>query len=520
MPVDLIDLTSDLKDLAQLAADPDSVDDLLVRALDSLKSIVPYDLAAVLELQRDEDQLRVRKALGPLANDKVRNHSISLRDFPSIRQAMERRVPQILEEHDHRDGEGDPYDGVLDLEHGHSCMVVPLFAGDRTLGAMTFDRIECRPYPQGTAELAGIYGQIVSLAIAEAEKSELLDRYRQQLQEQNRLLQEEVAGPSAAGALLKNSQDSAMQRVVRLSEQVAGTDAPVLILGETGTGKEVLAAAIHEWSKRGQKPFVKINCAALPEALLESELFGHKKGAFSGAAEDRPGRFAVANGGTLLLDEIGELPLEAQAKLLRVLQEGTYEPVGSDSSVRVDVRILAATHVSLEAAIEQGRFREDLYYRLNVFPIDLPPLRERGLDILLIAQQILAQLQKQTGRGPWRLSPASERRLRSHDWPGNVRELRNCLERATILQHLGELDVELSPRRRGAKQQSSAHDSASQPPDGLWLTMDEMQRQYIERVLEKTQGKVYGQGGAAELLGMKPTTLQSRMKKLGISRPG
>ncbi|MEL6189572.1 MAG: sigma 54-interacting transcriptional regulator, partial [Myxococcota bacterium] len=349
----------------------------------------------------------------------------------------------------------------------------------------------------------------------------------------NRLLILDSSDDSPS-ATLSHSRAPAMQRAVELARQVAGTDAPVLVSGETGTGKEVLARAIHEWSGRAKGPFVKINCAALPESLIESELFGHVRGAFSGAERDRPGRFQMADGGTLLLDEIGDMPLAAQAKLLRVLQEGTFEPVGSDATVRVDVRLIAATHVDLKAAIDAARFREDLFYRIGLFPIALPPLRERVADVVGIAERFLEGLARRSGRGPWQLGEEARRRLVDHAWPGNVRELINALERATILVPRGVIEGELAvgPAPRSSP---SARGGASPGPESLtvrehgeqvvrdvgdaWPTLEELETNYLRQVLDHTGGKVYGQDGAARIVGMKPTTLQSRLEKRGLKGP-
>ncbi len=508
---DIVDYTADLREIARLAGHPDSLDDVLGRALDSLAALVPYDLAAVLELHGDE--LSVRAARGPLARPEVHRHRITLRRYPTVRRALETRQPIAMLEHHHASDEGDPYDGVLDLPAGHACMVVPLFAGDRTLGVITLDRGVCRPYAPEMVGLAGVYGQIVALAFLHAEQARLLDRYRLRLQEHSRLLAEEAGRPTDATARFEHSRSPVVQRLARQARQVAVTDTPVLLLGETGAGKEVLAQALHDWSRRRDQPFVKINCAALPENLVESELFGHVKGAFSGATGARPGRFLTANGGTLLLDEVGDLPAGAQAKLLRVLQEGTFEPVGADQTVRVDVRILAATNVDLAAAVRDGRFREDLLYRLDVFPLRLPPLRDRPEDVVPIAEDVLRGLALRTGRGPWTLPRATAERLRALPWPGNVRQLVNALERATILQPEGDLEPSLFEAPGNVRR------AAPPPPeDAPVRTLDEVQRLHIEAVLTRTNGRVYGPGGAADLLGLKPTTLQSRMQKLGVRR--
>ncbi len=512
MAQDLVDLTSDLRDIAMMAAHPTKVDDVLARALDYLGEVIPFELAAVLELV--DDELRVRCARGPLASEAVRRHSLALAEHPTLRRVLETRRARVMRDHDHAGEDGDPYDGVLDLPHGHSCMVVPLHAGDRTLGMMSFDNRECGLYDATVLNLAAIYGQIIALALVAAEQAMLLDRSRAQLERLNAVLVEEVTGRTDAAALLEESVSAPMRMLVRHARQVAVTDVPVLITGETGTGKEVVARAVHGWSRRHAQPFVTLNCAALPEQLIESELFGHRRGAFTGATSDRTGRFAAANGGTLFLDEIGDMPVALQSKLLRVLQEGTFEPLGSDQTVKVDVRILAATNVNLETAIAEGRFREDLYYRLSVFPLELPPLRARMDDVPRIAASVLQAIARRTGRGPWTLSPQSIDRMCVHEWRGNIRELINVLERATILQQAGVLDVDLPVQGRRLVPAALP----SHTPAARMRTLEEVEREHIEMVLARAGGKIYGTDGAAALLGLKPSTLQSRMQRLGLTK--
>jgi transcriptional regulator with GAF, ATPase, and Fis domain len=500
----------ELRTLVALAADAAQVDEVLQRALDRLKDVIRYDLAAVLELEGDE--LHVRCARGRLASHRVRAHRIALADFPILRQALASGRPTVLTEQDHSHS-ADPYHGVLDLPDGHSCMVVPLCVRDRTLGAITFDRTRCVPYGDEVVQIANVYAQVVALAMLAAERADELGREKRRLEEQNRLLEAEVTGVFDPARLMERSRNPAMRRAVELALHAARSDVPVLLSGDTGTGKEVLARLIHSRSARASHPFVKLNCAALPEGVVESELFGHTKGAFSGAETSRPGRFAVANGGTLLLDEVGDLAPQAQAKLLRVLQEGSYEPVGSDCTVHVDVRIIAATHVDLQRAISDGRFRDDLYYRLNVFPIAIPPLRERREDVVTIAEEYLANLRRRTGRGPWRLTAAARETLERCDWPGNVRELVNCLERAAILCPSGDLTIEL-PAGGRAPEVTPAQTPRPRPLRSL----AEVEREYIAEVLQATRGKIYGVEGAARILGLAPSTLQNRMKKLGVRR--
>lgn len=496
--------------MARVASLDDGLDDLLRRGLDWLARIAPYDIATVFSLEGEE--LVVKAARGSLVGPWARGHRISLAKFPTIREALETRRAKAFTEQDHAHGDGDPFDGVLDLPPGHSCMVVPLAAADRVFGVLTLDRSKCEIYPPNVVDLAEVYAQILALAIVNAEQRAALERLHRQDHEHAKLLEAELRG--SGDDLLESSKSPSIRELSRRVRQVALTETPVLVLGETGTGKERISRAIHAFSPRAERPFVTINCAAIPAGLLESELFGHVKGSFTGATRDRAGRFQMANGGTLFLDEIGELPVELQAKLLRVLQEGAFEPVGSDRTVKVDVRIVAATHVDLEKAIRDGRFREDLYYRLSVFPLRLPPLRERLDDLETLADNVLAEQARKTGLRRRRLLPSALDKLKGYAWPGNIRELANVLERATILTNerdLGPADIDL-PRRATQSTPPRANDAVTLVP------LDEAQRQHIKRVLAATDGRVYGQGGAAEILGMKPSTLQSRMKKLGIEK--
>jgi PAS domain S-box-containing protein len=314
-------------------------------------------------------------------------------------------------------------------------------------------------------------------------------------------------------------QSKPLTRVLRDIEEVAGTDANVLILGETGTGKELIARAIHRNSRRREKPLIKVNCAAMPGTLIESELFGHEQGAFTGATKKREGRFALADGGTIFLDEIGELPVELQVKLLRVLQEGEFEPVGSSRTQKVDARVIAATNRDLKQATREGKFREDLYYRLNVFPIELPPLRERGDDIGLLAENFVRRFAQRMGRAIESLSEDCIRRLKSYGWPGNVRELQNVIERAVITSRDGRLNLDRALPESGkisTTEYVSPEDAAKRVRTAKEL--DELERSNLIAALEATGWRVAGDSGAAQLLGMKPTTLSSRMKALGIER--
>jgi PAS domain S-box-containing protein len=309
---------------------------------------------------------------------------------------------------------------------------------------------------------------------------------------------------------------AALLRVLTEVRQVAPADTTVLILGETGTGKELFARAIHEASRRSGKPLVKVNCAAIPASLIESEFFGHERGAFTGATARRDGRFALADGGTIFLDEVAEIPLELQGKLLRVLQEGEFEPVGSSHTRKVDVRVVAATNRDLSRAVAEGKFREDLFYRLSVFPLTLPPLRDRGDDVVLLAEEFLRQFAARTGT---RCSPPGSedlKRLREYSWPGNVRELQNVIERAVITSRDGRLNLDRAlPASTGADVEPRALEAARV------MTAEELlqlERENLRRALEATGWQIAGDSGAARLLGIAPSTLTSRVKALGLRR--
>jgi transcriptional regulator with GAF, ATPase, and Fis domain len=305
------------------------------------------------------------------------------------------------------------------------------------------------------------------------------------------------------------AQSEATRQVLAQVEQVAATRATVLLLGETGTGKELVARAIHARSPRRDRPMVVLNCAALPPTLVESELFGHEKGAYTGALTRQEGRFEHADGSTLFLDEIGDLPLEMQSKLLRVLQDGHFERLGGVKSLQADVRVLAATNRDLEAAVTAGKFREDLYYRLNVFPIRLPPLRDRCEDIVLLAWLFVKEFARSMDKTIESIAQPSLEALEQYDWPGNVRELRNVIERAVIVSTGPVLRVDLPHR-------AALPSAATGPAESL--TLDEVERRHILSVLESTRWRVSGKCGAAQILGLKSTTLESRMMKLGIHR--
>lgn len=313
-----------------------------------------------------------------------------------------------------------------------------------------------------------------------------------------------------------------LQTVLEQVRQVAGTEATILISGETGTGKEAIARAIHTTSGRSKKPLITVNCAAIPGTLIESEFFGHEKGSFTGATNKRQGRFQLADKGTIFLDEIGELPIDMQAKLLRVLQEGDFEPIGSSTTVHVDVRVIAATNRDLPKEIEKGNFRQDLYYRLNVFPLDLPPLKVRGDDVVELALHFNTTFSRRLGHMPKSLSPEDRQRLKSYHWPGNIRELRNVIERAVIVAQGNSLNLQAVLPLVERPASTSPTPRNNEPARQLLSVLDiaRIEKENFLLALETTGWRVAGPKGAARLLGVHPSTFASRMKKLGIARPG
>ena len=340
----------------------------------------------------------------------------------------------------------------------------------------------------------------------------LAEQERNRLRQQNVYLQEEIKSEYNFEEIIGGSR--ALQKVLAKIGQVAATDSTVLILGETGTGKELVARAVHNASRRKDRPLIKLNCSALPTGLVESELFGHEKGAFTGATEKRTGRFELADGGTIFLDEVGELPPEVQVKLLRVLQEREFERVGGAKTIAVDVRVIAATNRDLAQAVAAGKFRQDLYYRLNVFPVELPPLRERVEDIPLLVHYFVARYAAKIGRSISGVPLEAMRRLETYPWPGNVRELENVIERAVILSRGPDLEVPAEAVPAVTPPATPAADDQGADPEAL----REVERQHIVTVLKRTGWRVDGPKGAARVLNMHPSTLRSRMQKLGIRR--
>lgn len=387
----------------------------------------------------------------------------------------------------------------------------PLVHGGETLGVLAlFDR---GVLDDAAFRWLRIFADYAAVSIANARAFDEIEALRAQLEQENSYLREEVTTALGLGDFVGES--PGLQKVLRQVQLVAPTDAAVLVTGESGTGKELVARAIHDRSGRASRPLIKVNCSAVPEGLFESEFFGHVRGAFTGAATDRPGRFELADGGTLLLDEIGEVPLAMQAKLLRVLQEQEFERVGDTRTRRVDARIIAATNRDLRKEVDEGRFRQDLYYRLSVFPIEMPPLRERRGDIPGLILHFVRQSAQRLNRAVPRVSHTTLSQLAEREWPGNIRELQNLVERAVILWQGGPLQFPETVAEVRAERVPAPGDTNLLSRAAL----KQLERESVLEALRRTDGRIFGADGAAELLGMKPTTLVSKIRALGIERP-
>jgi len=449
----------------------------------------------------------------------------SKREFPWLDQCIrENRTPIIFSERSEL-----PLEAAADLEtaraHGQkSAAVFPIAVGSQLLGCLSFATVErehvwSQPMIDRlrliTQVFAGVFLRLEHQRKLEASVAEV-ERLRDRLQAENDYLRQRTGIAEGFEEIVGES--PGLRGVLFQAEHVASTDATVLLQGETGTGKELVAKAIHAKSHRRDKALVTVNCAALPPTLIESELFGHEKGAFTGAASRKIGRFELADHGTLFLDEVGELPLDLQAKLLRVLEEGEFERLGSSVTHKVDVRVIAASNRDLVTATRQGTFRSDLYYRLGVFPIQMPPLRMRQADIPLLVWHILGQLGVTLRRKIERVPASTMERLVQYDWPGNIRELKNVLERAVILSPGSTLMLDDLADAKTATAISMRAGGAAQTGAGASQDLETVERDHILRVLATCEWRVRGAGHAAERLGLNASTLYSRMKKLGIQR--
>ena len=497
--------TRQLLELTNAIVGPTDRSELFDAISSALSSFVDCDRSALLVYREETDSLEVYALSGPLADQLPAVGTLVPRGaMRAPWRPIEELRPIITD--DLSAQASTDLDRKLADQGVRGHLAVPLRVKDQVLGVLAVASRRAGVYAQADAERLSRVATQVGLAVEKMLAFEEISRLKSQLEQENLYLRQEIKTEHGFDDIVGGA--PALLEALRAVETVASTDATVLLTGETGTGKEIIARALHSRSGRAERALVKVNCAAIPEGLVESELFGHERGAFTGALTRKIGRFELADGGTIFLDEIGELPLELQSKLLRVLQEGEFERLGSAATRTVDVRVIAATNRDLNKAIADGRFRSDLFYRLNVFPIHVPPLRARREDIRPLVAYFADRFSRKLERGITGVPRSTMDRLTAYDWPGNVRELRNVVERAVILSRGDAL--ELGPWFQ---------DAVSEAPGSDSLDLDEVQRSHILKVLDLTNWKVSGAGGASELLGLKPSTLNHRLKKLGIQRP-
>ena len=482
-----------------------SRDELWAAIAEALGRVVPFDRLALSQYDPKDQQLRIVTYAGPYqrADYTPIGRELKLDDSPAGLAFTSGRY--VLR----RDLEQERATTSEERAYGHgfrSICALPLVVRGERVGAMTVGSLEREQYSEADAAFLMEVANQVAIAIHNMSAYEETQSLKARFEADAVYLQEEIKSEHNFEEIIGHS--APLRHLLAQVEQVAPTDATVLVRGETGTGKELLARALHNNSKRKSRPLVKVNCGAIPAGLVESELFGHEKGAFTGATQRRIGRFELADRGTIFLDEVTELPIDTQVKLLRVLQEGDFERVGSSQTIKVDVRVIAATNRDVQEAVKSGIFRADLFYRLNVFPLEVPPLRERPEDIPLLVNFFLSKFAKSLGKQVRGVSQKSMDDLSRYSWPGNIRELQNVIERAVVLAKGAVVQIdETMLRSQEAVVGSSVID-----------TLDNNERQHILRALNETRWVIHGKKGAAEILGINPSTLRSRMEKLGIKR--
>jgi formate hydrogenlyase transcriptional activator len=505
------------KSMAELSATfidlaPDRVDGEIENGLATLAEVMGGDRASIAEIEHSSGDLLVTHSWARPGFQVFPRQPLNI-VLPWLAERIMRGETTLASSPEHLPPEANGEKAHMESLRFTTALVVPLHVGGKVTGCLA---MSCgslhghKPWDALTISQFQAAADVFANALSRKQAGEMLDRayaeiktLKDQLDMENGYLQQEIKLEYSHTGVVGNS--AAMRGVLKKAEQVADTDSTVLILGETGTGKELIARTIHEMSKHSRKSMVKTNCAALPATIIESELFGREKGAYTGALAREMGRFELADQSTIFLDEIGELPPEVQSKLLRVLQEGEFERLGSPRTIKVNVRVIAATSRDLRAMVEEGKFREDLFYRLNVFPIVIPPLRERPEDIPALVWHILKDLGQRMGRSIDVVHASTMQAFQKYSWPGNVRELRNVIERNLILNTGSTFRAEVP--------------ELEQKPGRDLRHLDEVETEYFRNVLQATGWRIRGKRGAAEILGVKATTLEARMKKLGISRP-
>lgn len=496
-----------------------SLDECADRVATLTRAQIPADEFTLWRLARDASEANAITVPLDGARTPTSEHSarrmVSLQGFDVVQPLRAMATPLVVEA---------PFDSPL-AHHfvgsmWKSALILPLDDRERPTGLVVFASHKPRAFSADQRALAQELRAPLSTAVRLENERETEQRTREALEAERRALLQRLDRDEVAGTIVGG--DGGLRDVMIRVEQVAPTDAPVLLLGETGAGKEVIARAIHARSRRNQGPIVRVNCGAIAPGLIDSELFGHEKGSFTGATTTRKGWFERADGGTLFLDEVAELPLDAQVRLLRILQDGIFERVGAQRPTRVDVRVVAATHRNLRDMVKRGAFREDLWYRLSVFPIEILPLRDRPEDIPALASHFAARAGTRLGGAPLTLTPNDVELLITYAWPGNVRELATVIERAAILGDGKRLRIGAALGNVSAAVPASADlprlavDPAASHDDGTILPLDRAMARHIERALHVTRGRIEGRGGAAALLRINPHTLRARMRKLGV----
>ena len=480
-------------------------EELFTAISEVLARVIKFDRLALSMYDPESDVLRLVTYAGPYRREDYTpiGRVLDLNDSPAGRAFLNQKP--VLR----RDLETERQTSSEQRAYGHgfrSFCALPVTVRGRRIGAITVGSLAKNQYAEADAEFLMEIANQIAIAVDNMKSHEETEALKARFEAEAVYLQEEIKTEHNFEEII--GQSSLLRQLLRNVEQVAPTEATVLIQGETGTGKKLVARAVHDRSRRKDRPLVKVNCGSIPAGLVESELFGHEKGAFTGVTQRRIGRFELANGGTIFLDEVTELPIDTQVKLLRVLQEGEFERVGSSQTIKVDVRAIAATNRDLKEVVKNGTFRSDLFYRLNVFPLGVPALRERKDDIPLLVNFFLSKFGKKLGKEVRGVSQKSMDSLLHYDWPGNVRELQNIVERVAVLASGPIVQIDESMVGSGETARESVVD-----------TLENAERNHILRALNETRWVVHGKKGAAEILGINPSTLRSRMEKLGIKRP-
>jgi len=489
----------------------------VLRAISTnIREVVQCDLAVIALLDGESGNLRLYALDFPHNKGFVKEDLLIIpKENDPGKRALETLRPVIVGATDPVTFPREVHEMVVGEGIKSHC-VIPLVNRRRALGTLTIARTTEGSYPPDDVEFLSQVARQIAIAVENALAYREIRELKEQLAKEKLYLEDEIRSEMHFKKIVGKS--SVLRKVLQRVEVVAPTDSTVLIYGETGTGKELIARAIHDLSPRRANAFVRLSCAAIPTGLLESELFGHERGSFTGAIAQRIGRFEVANGGTIFLDEIGEIPLELQTKLLRVLQEREFERLGSSRTLQSDARLIAATNCDLEAMVSEHKFRSDLYFRINVFPLHVPPLRERTDDIPLLVRHFTQELSRRMRRKIETISSATMAALCRYSWPGNIRELQNVIERAVILSTGPELDLDIADLKplKASYVEENVAPPASVPCRKIRDILEETEREQMLKALAQSNGVVTGPCGAAALLGMKRSTFQHRMRKLGI----